>query len=97
MGKWGAAAILLLAGCAALYPRFMPWAYIAAFMAFELWLLGRMKTAGQGAVAVDEPPMVGSAHSWVDPVKDPGGPSILKTFVLKGLPVTTWSTAGSPR
>jgi hypothetical protein len=56
MGKWSAAAVLALAGFAALYPRVVPWVYIAAFFAFELWLAGRMKTAGKGAVAVDEPP-----------------------------------------
>ena len=56
MGKWGAAAVLALAGFAALYPRVAPWAYIAAFFAFELWLVGRMKTAGKGPVAVDGPP-----------------------------------------
>ena len=51
----------------------------------------------QSSVAVGESPRVGSAQSWVDPVKDPTGPSMRKTFVLKGLPVTTWSTVGSPR
>jgi hypothetical protein len=56
MGKWGAAAVLLLAGFAALFPRFMPWAYVAAFVAFELWLVGRMGAVGKGPVPVDEPP-----------------------------------------
>ena len=52
MGKWGAAAALTLAGFAALYPRLAPWAYIAAFVAFELWLAGRMGAVGKGPVAV---------------------------------------------
>lgn len=56
MGKWGALAILFLAGFAALFPRIMPWAYVAAFMAFELWLVRRMGAVGKGPVAVDEPP-----------------------------------------
>jgi len=56
MGKWGAAAALTLAGFAALYPRLAPWAYIAAFVAFELWLAGRMGAVGKGPVAVNEPP-----------------------------------------
>ena len=42
----------------------------------------------QSSVAVGESPSVGSAHSWVEPVKDPAGPSIRKKLVLKGLPVT---------
>ena len=56
MGKWGAAAVLALAGLAALYPRIASWAYVAAFVAFELWLAGRMGAIGKGPVAVDEPP-----------------------------------------
>lgn len=56
MGKWGAATVLLLAGFAALFPRVMSWAYVAAFMAFELWLASRMGKAGKGPVPVDEPP-----------------------------------------
>ena len=34
----------------------MAWAYIAAFVAFELWLLRALATAGRGPVAVDEAP-----------------------------------------
>jgi hypothetical protein len=56
MGKYGAAGMLLLAGIAALYPRTMSWAYVAAFVAFELWLAGRMAAVSRGPVPVDEPP-----------------------------------------
>src|SRR3954462_11872308 len=51
----------------------------------------------QSSVAVGESPRVASAQSWVEPVKDPAGPSTRKRLVLKGLPVTTCSTAGAPR
>src|SRR3954468_1123248 len=51
----------------------------------------------QSVVDVLEGPRVGSAHRSVDPVNDPTGPVIRKKLVLFGLPVTAWSTAGSPR
>jgi hypothetical protein len=56
MGKWGAAAVLLLAGFSALYPRTVSWAYVAAFIAFELWLTARLAAVNKGPVPVDEPP-----------------------------------------
>jgi len=62
MGKWGALAVLLLAGFAALYPRVVPWVYVAAFFAFELWLARRMRAVGKGAVAAGEPPYRFSAE-----------------------------------
>ena len=36
----------------------------------------------QSSVAVAESPKVASAHSCVEPVKDPAGPSIRKKLVL---------------
>ncbi len=56
MGKYGAAAILFLAGLAVLYPAAASWAYIAAFVAFELWLLRRMSAVGRRPVPAREPP-----------------------------------------
>lgn len=55
MGKYAAAGILGLAGVAALNPQ-MSWAYIAAFAAFELWLVRRRALAERGPVPVDEAP-----------------------------------------
>jgi hypothetical protein len=61
--KYGAVAMLFLAGLAALFPQSMAWPYIGAFIAFELWLLRRMKTGvGSGPVPVGEPPYLFSAH-----------------------------------
>ena len=56
MGKYGAVAILGLAGLAALQPGVLSWAYIAAFVAFELWLLRRLAAAGRDPVPVGQPP-----------------------------------------
>jgi len=62
MGKWGAAAVLLLAGFAALFPPVLSWAYVAAFVAFELWLATRIAKVGKEPVPVDEPPYRFSAE-----------------------------------
>jgi hypothetical protein len=102
MGKWGAAAILLLAGFAALYPRVMAWAYVAAFMAFELWLLRRMAAAGKGPVAVDEPPYRFSAEEaelvtryrfyFTYPVVAREASSVLAALGLTAIVLALWLT-----
>ena len=56
MGGFGAAVMLVLAGCAALSPAAMSWAYIGALIAFELWLARRVAAAGSAPVAAGEPP-----------------------------------------
>ena len=56
MLKYGAVAILILAGLGAIYPRPMAWTYILAFMAFEFWLLRRMGSVGEGPPPAGEPP-----------------------------------------
>ena len=56
MTRYGAAAMLLLAGFAALFPPVMSWVYVAAFMAFELWLAARIADTRKNPVPVDEPP-----------------------------------------
>jgi len=56
MGGYGAVLVLLLAGFAALRPDFMPWAYLALALGFELWLSLRIKSVGSAAVAPGEPP-----------------------------------------
>jgi len=55
-GPYGGVVMLFLAGLAALWPHPMAWVYVVAFMAFEFWLLRRLKAAGEGAAAVGEPP-----------------------------------------
>ena len=56
MLKYGSVAMLVLAGWAALKPAPMSWLYIAAVLAFEAWLLARMRAEERGPVAVGEPP-----------------------------------------
>ena len=56
MLRYGALAILALAGLAAIYPRPLAWTYVIAFMVFEFWLLRRMGSAGEGPPPVEEPP-----------------------------------------
>lgn len=62
MLKFGAAAMLVLAGWAALEPRPMSWVFMAAVAAFELWLAQRMKALDAGPVAVEQPPYRFSAE-----------------------------------
>jgi hypothetical protein len=56
MLKYGAVGMLFLAGLAALFPPAMSWAYIIAFIGFELWLLRRMASVAAGPVPIGEPP-----------------------------------------
>ena len=62
MLRFGSAAVLVLAGWAAIEPRPMSWVFIAAVAAFELWLAQRMSALDAGPVAVDEPPYRFSAE-----------------------------------
>ena len=48
--------MLLFAGWAALNPEPMAWIYIGVVALFELWLVRRVRQAGSGPVAPDEPP-----------------------------------------
>jgi len=56
MAKYLPVLILGLAGLAALSPRALSWAYIAAVVAFEIWLARRMASVGGTRVPVGEPP-----------------------------------------
>ena len=56
MGGFGSVLVLLLAGWSFLNPGTVSWAYIAAFVAFELWLLRRIAAVGRAPVAPGEPP-----------------------------------------
>lgn len=56
MGPWLSAATLVLAGWAALKPAPMAWVYLIAVLAFEAWLFGLIRSAGQAPVAPGEAP-----------------------------------------
>lgn len=56
MGGYGAVAVLILAGWAALSPAFMPWVYLAVALGFELWLFRRIVAVGFAPVAPGEAP-----------------------------------------
>jgi hypothetical protein len=60
--RYASVAVLVLAGWAALKPAPMSWLYIGAVLAFEAWLLVRMRSLERGPVAVDEPPYRFSAE-----------------------------------
>jgi hypothetical protein len=102
MGKWGALAVLFLAGFAALWPRSVSWAYVATFIAFELWLARRMSTVGNSPVAVGEPPYLFTAEEaelvgrfrfyFTYPVIARESSSVLAAFGLSGLLLALWLT-----
>jgi hypothetical protein len=56
MGGYGAVAVLILAGWAALSPAFMPWLYIAVVLAFEAWLAFRISAVGSAPPAAGTSP-----------------------------------------
>lgn len=55
-GGYGAVAVLLFAGWAALTPRPMAWVYIAIVMLFEFWLARRIKAVGREAPPAGQAP-----------------------------------------
>jgi hypothetical protein len=56
MAGYASVAVLLLAGWAALNPEPMSWAYLAAVIAFEVWLARRMAALPRAQVPQGEPP-----------------------------------------
>ena len=56
MAGYASVAVLLLAGWAALNPEPMSWAYLAAVVAFEVWLARRMAALPRAPVPEGEPP-----------------------------------------
>ena len=56
MGGYGAVAVLLLGGFAALWPGIMPWPYLAVVLAFEAWLAFRIRAVGGAPVTPAEAP-----------------------------------------
>lgn len=61
MGGFASVAVLLLCGFTFLRSE-MSWAYLAALAVFEIWLMRRIASAGEGPVAVGEPPYRFSAE-----------------------------------
>jgi hypothetical protein len=55
MGGYGTVAVLLLGGWTFLETS-VAWAYLAAAVAFETWLLGKMSALGRHPAAAGEPP-----------------------------------------
>jgi hypothetical protein len=56
MGGFASVGMLMLAGFAGLNPHTMSWAYIAALVVFELWLLRKMASVGYAPVSPGEAP-----------------------------------------
>ena len=56
MGAYASVAMLLLAGFAAINPAAMSWIYVAAVLAFELWLLRRIAQVDRAPVPAGEAP-----------------------------------------
>jgi hypothetical protein len=56
MGPYVSIAFLILAGLGALHPATVAWVYIGAFVAFELWLVRQIRSAGSGPVEPEAPP-----------------------------------------
>jgi hypothetical protein len=100
--KYGAVVMLVLAGWAALDPRRMSWMFFAAAFAFELWLLVRMRSVGEGEVAVDEAPYRFSAEEarfveryrfyFTYPALAAQAGSVLAAIGLAGMILALWLT-----
>ncbi|HLS87367.1 MAG TPA: hypothetical protein VK043_13795 [Burkholderiales bacterium] len=99
-GRYGAMAVLFLAGIAALYPAPLAWAYVLAFMGFEFWLLRRLRQAERRHVPVDEPPYHFTAEEvrlisryrlyFIDPGTAREAASVLAALGLTALVLSFW-------
>ena len=56
MGGYASIAFLILGGLAALNPGTVAWVYIGTVVAFELWLVRQIRSAGSGPVQPEAPP-----------------------------------------
>lgn len=102
MLKYGSVLMLILAGWAALTPLPMSWLFIAAVLGFELWLLGRVRAAEQGPVAVGEPPYRFTAEEagfieryrfyFAYPAVAAEAGSVLAAIGLAGMVLALWLT-----
>jgi hypothetical protein len=100
--KFGAVAMLVLAGWAALEPRPMSWVYMAAAGAFELWLAQRMGALDTGPVPVGEAPYRFSAEEaalvqryrfyFTYPASAAQSASVLAAIGLSGALLALWLT-----
>jgi hypothetical protein len=94
--------MVILAGMAFIKPASASWLYVAAFVAFELWLARRLALAGDAAAAVGEPPYRFSAEeaalvgrfryyfTWPEAARDAA--SVLSAFGLSALLLAPWLT-----
>jgi hypothetical protein len=99
MGGFGTVAVLLLAGWTFLEPA-LAWAYVAAALAFELWLSWKIASVGRHPAAAGEPPyhfseeearLVGRFRIWFTDQKLARGlGSILSALGLTALVLAPW-------
>jgi hypothetical protein len=99
MGGFGTVAVLLLAGWTFLEPA-LAWAYLAAALAFELWLSWKIASVGRHPAAAGEPPyhfsdeeaqLVGRFRIWFTDQKLARGlGSILSALGLTALLLAPW-------
>jgi hypothetical protein len=102
MAKYLPVLILGLAGLAALNPGLMSWAYIAAVLAFEIWLARRMASVARLPVPVGEPPYLFSEEEaelvgryrfyFTYPVLARSAAAILAAIGLTALLLAPWLT-----
>jgi hypothetical protein len=99
MGGFGTVAVLLLAGWSFLEPA-LAWAYLAAALAFEVWLSWKIATVGRHPASAGEPPyhfsaeeaqLVGRFRIWFTDQKFARGlASILSALGLTALVLAPW-------
>ncbi len=102
MGAYASIAFIILAGWAALNPATMAWVYVAAFAAFEAWLLWRIRGAGRGAVEAGAAPYHFSAEEaalvarfrfyFKSPALARQAASVLAALGLSSLVLALWLT-----
>lgn len=100
--RYGAAVMLVLAGWAALTPDPMAWLFFAAAVAFEVWLLVRMRAAEQAPVPVEKAPYRFSAEEaafieryrfyFTYPAAAAQAGSVLSAIGLAGMVLALWLT-----
>jgi len=99
VGGFGTVAVLLLAGWTFLQPA-LAWAYLAAALAFELWLAWKIASVGRHPAAAGEPPyrfseeearVVGRFRLWfTDQTFARGLASVLAALGLTALVLAPW-------
>jgi hypothetical protein len=102
MGVYGALAMVILAGMAFIKPATASWLYVAAFVAFELWLARRLSAQGRAPAATGEAPYHFSAEEaelvgrfryyFTYPGQARDAASILSALGLSALLLAPWLT-----